>query len=123
MDLSAFSGDGANVNTGERIYRSPLVINKTVYVVSAIPNVSDSCETGGRSYLYTMNVDNGTTVLQQEIKGLANEMVATVHDGQLIVQVPYDGSGDKNTESGGAAIAIPDKRTPNMRRSSWIRLY
>ena len=72
---------------------------------------------------YTMNVDNGTTVLQQEIKGLANEMVATVHDGQLIVQVPYDGSGDKNTESGVAAIAIPDKRTPNMRRASWIRLY
>ena len=123
MDLSAFSGDKANVNTGERIYRSPLVINKNVYVVSAIPNVSDSCETGGRSYLYTMNVDNGTTVLQQEIKGLANEMVATVHDGQLIVQVPYDGSGDKNTGSGVAAIAIPDKRTPNMRRSSWIRLY
>lgn len=123
MDLSAFSGDKANVNTGERIYRSPLVINKNVYVVSAIPNVSDSCETGGRSYLYTMNVDNGTTVLQQEIKGLANEMVATVHDGQLIVQVPYDGSGDKNTGSGVAAIAIPDKRTPNMRRASWIRLY
>lgn len=123
MDLNAFSGKGAKVLTGERIYRSPLVINKTVYVVSAIPNVSDSCETGGRSYLYTMNVDNGTTVLQQEIKGLANEMMATVHDGQLIVQVPYDGSGDKNTESGVAAIAIPDKRTPNMRRASWIRLY
>lgn len=123
MDLNAFSLDEDKINTGERIYRSPLVINKTVYVVSAIPNVSDSCETGGRSYLYTMNVDNGTTVLQQEIKGLANEMVATVHDGQLIVQVPYDGSGDKNTESGVAAIAIPDMRTPNMRRSSWIRLY
>lgn len=123
MDLNAFSGEEAKDLTGERIYRSPLVINKTVYVVSAIPNVSDSCETGGRSYLYTMNVDNGTTVLQQEIKGLANEMVATVHDGQLIVQVPYDGSGDKNTESGVAAIAIPDMRTPNMRRSSWIRLY
>lgn len=123
MDLNAFSGKEAKDLTGERIYRSPLVINKTVYVVSAIPNVSDSCETGGRSYLYTMNVDNGTTVLQQEIKGLANEMVATVHDGQLIVQVPYDGSGDKNTESGVAAIAIPDMRTPNMRRSSWIRLY
>lgn len=123
MDLNAFSGDGAKVLTGERIYRSPLVINKTVYVVSAIPNVSDSCETGGRSYLYTMNVDNGTTVLQQEIKGLANEMVATVHDGQLIVQVPYDGSGDKTTASGVAALAIPDKRSPNMRRASWIRLY
>ncbi len=117
------SGKGADVATGERIYRSPLVINKTVYVVSAIPNVSNSCETGGRSYLYTMDVENGTTVLQQEIKGLANEMVATVHDGKLIVQVPYDGSGDKTTASGVAAIAIPDKRTPNMRRASWIRLY
>lgn len=123
MDLNAFSGKGADVATGERIYRSPLVINKTVYVVSAIPNVSNSCETGGRSYLYTMDVENGTTVLQQEIKGLANEMVATVHDGKLIVQVPYDGSGDKTTASGVAAIAIPDKRTPNMRRASWIRLY
>lgn len=123
MDLNAFSGEEAKDLTGERIYRSPLVINKTVYVVSAIPNVSNSCETGGRSYLYTMDVENGTTVLQQEIKGLANEMVATVHDGQLIVQVPYDGSGDKTTTSGVAAIAIPDKRTPNMRRASWIRLY
>lgn len=119
LDLISFSNSqGGN---GERIYRAPLVIGSNLYFTTAIPRANGGCETGGKSYLYQMNVETGKTELLQEIAGLANEMSATIHDGNIMVQVPYD--NPDSAAAGVGVITIPDNNATPIRETSWIRLY
>ncbi len=118
FDVQSFTNK--KVNVGERVYRSALILDQTAYITSIVPNLIDPCETGGRSYLYVLDLLAGSFELQKEVRGIANEMTTTIQGGNIYVHVT---SSDSSASIPNTDEPIKHGNNSPVKETSWIRLY
>lgn len=126
FDLNPLDENG-NITTGsgERIYINPVISGDTLTIASNVPNVSDSCKGGGKSYVIQGSLQGGKFNQKAEFNALAKNLVVNVYtdaDGNIktIIQVPLD---DEDSSLAGVKTVPLETSEPTVRSSSWLRLY
>lgn len=117
-------------NTGERVVVTPAIFSNTLYLATAIPN-GDACTSGGSSWLYKVNLLDGTSTGElysstEMISGLTVVELAASSTGSegsdssqtigIVIQKSGGGMG-VNTDSGGSSGG-----SVSARRTSWREL-
>ena len=122
LDLA--DADGQSFKDGARIYRAPNIVDSFNFSVPVnMPNVSDTCNGGGTSYLVTgdWTLRSLTKLSSPEVyNGLLSEgRVFMGKDGKRHVAYPLD-SADKDAQKEQVDLPFNSKVVSN---SSWIKLY
>ena len=122
FDLNGFSENDQGL---ARIYTDPIIKSTEEMVITVnVPNVGDSCEGGGHSYIMRgkwainpYNIKNESTV---KINSLSNETTLELDDEGRLTDNTQMSKANENGPTGNTSETSPTKVSKN---ASWLRLY
>ncbi|MBP3749363.1 MAG: hypothetical protein J6I35_07435 [Ruminobacter sp.] len=122
LDLA--DANGETYEDGARIYRNPLIVNSyNIAVPVNIPNVSDTCNGGGSSYIidgdWTLRNFNMVISRSETFSFLLNEGTVENAEGGVAAIFGTETVGDGQVPGNVGKFYAE----PTVRSSSWLKLY